>query len=121
MPTAKPSEPWLDAVVVRKPGAMRLIGLMGRKLSGKDTFCQYLQTSARGQGVQVVRLAFGNLLKGEVAKACGVTVEEIDADKAAFRPILQWWGTDFRRQRYGEDYWVSQVRRALASSTCPSS
>jgi hypothetical protein len=93
---------------------MRLIGLTGRKLSGKDTFCQYLQTSARGQGVQVVRLAFADLLKGEVAKACGVTVEEIDADKAAFRPILQWWGTDFRRQRYGEDYWVSQVRRALA-------
>jgi len=25
-------------------------------------------------------------------------------------------GTDFRRQRYGEDYWVSQVRRALAQS-----
>jgi len=92
----------------------RVIGLTGRKLSGKDTFCRCLQTSAQRDGWRVVRLAFADLIKGEVAAACAITVEEINRDKAAFRPVLQWWGTDFRRMRYGEDYWVSQVRKALA-------
>jgi Deoxynucleotide monophosphate kinase len=91
---------------------MLVIGLTGRKQSGKDMFCECLQTSAPS-GLRVVRLAFADLLKGEVAKACGVTVEEINRDKAVFRPVLQWWGTDFRRQRYGEGYWVGQVRKAL--------
>ena len=89
-----------------------VIGLTGRKLSGKDTFCEALQTSAR-PGVRVVRLAFGDFLKDEVAEACGVMVEEINRDKAAFRSILQWWGTDLRRNRCGDDYWVGRMRRAL--------
>lgn len=96
------------------PTELRVIGLTGRKLSGKDTFCHCLQTSAQRDGRRVVRVAFADLIKGEVAAACGVTVEEINRDKAAFRPILQWWGTDLRRMRYANDYWVSQVRKALA-------
>ena len=25
-------------------------------------------------------------------------------------PLLQWWGTDFRRKYFGADYWVNKVR-----------
>ncbi len=94
---------------------MRVIGLTGRKGSGKDTFCACLQASAQRAGQRVVRLAFADLLKAEVARACGVSVLEINAHKEVFRPVLQWWGTDFRRARYGVDYWVAQVRRGLTA------
>ncbi len=91
---------------------MTVIGLTGRKQSGKDTFCQLLQASAP-HGVRVVRLAFADFLKAEVAEACKVSVEEINRDKSAFRLVLQWWGTDFRRNRFGDDYWINRVRTAL--------
>ena len=91
---------------------LEVLGLTGRKLSGKDTFYGIVQASAP-PWVRVQRLAFADFLKEEVARACHVTVEEINRDKVAFRPILQWWGTDFRRNRYGDRYWVDQVTLAL--------
>lgn len=61
----------------------------------------------------VVRLAFADDLKREVAQACGVTVNFIEAHKDNFRLILQGWGTEFRRQIHGDKYWVHRMERSI--------
>jgi len=89
---------------------MKLFGLTGKMHAGKDTFFNYVQ--ARDAGV--TRVAFGDALKAEVAAACGVSVPYINEHKDVFRPILQWWGTDFRRRLHGENYWIQRVADTLA-------
>ena len=88
---------------------MKLIGLSGRKQSGKDTVASMIEELVLGP---VAKIAFADALKHEVCKLLGVTREEIEADKARFRGILQWWGTEWRRNenRY---YWIEQLDVAV--------
>ena len=88
-----------------------IIGLVGRMQSGKDTIAQMI-CEAAPEGVMVFQLAFAKALKQEVATACGVSVDMINANKQLYRPILQWWGTEFRR---GQDsqYWIRTAENAL--------
>lgn len=85
---------------------LRLIGISGKKLSGKDTLCRLLQQHYAGESV---RLAFADPLKEEVAKAICRPIKWVEDNKADLRLLLQAWGTDFRRKHYGENYWVKQV------------
>ena len=94
-----------------------LIGITGKKKSGKDSFFKALQDHG---GPRLVRYAFGDDLKSEVAAACDCTVAQIEKDKRLFRPMLQWWGTDFRRNCYGDDYWVRKMERTLGQVGSPS-
>lgn len=81
---------------------------------GKDTICSILKKNITNKNV--VRLGFADPLKKEIARACGVTVEHIDENKPLFRPILQWWGTDFRRGQ-NKNYWIQQWAKAAACYT----
>lgn len=90
-----------------------IIGLIGKAGSGKDTTFHAIASL----GIDCRRFAFGDPLKEEVAAALGITVEEINADKARFRTILQWWGTEWRRQRFGEDYWVRRVAERIGRAS----
>ena len=45
--------------------------------------------------------------------ACEVTVDRIERNKELYRPILQWWGTEFRRGVKGYDYWVKKMEHEL--------
>lgn len=97
---------------------INLIGLSGKKQSGKDTFCKFLRDSVEHSHRPAFvehshRLAFADFLKMEVADACGVTMEFIEMNKGRFRPMLQWWGTDFRRNTQGNDYWIQQLEHAF--------
>lgn len=83
---------------------MHLLGLTGLKQSGKDTVLKCIRELMPNK--LITRVNFADTLKAEVANACGVEVDYIDANKEHFRLILQGWGTDFRRQLYGEDYWL---------------
>lgn len=87
-----------------------IIGITGKKKSGKDT----LFSMFAGVSADFNRFAFGDDLKAEVAYACGVTVKFINDNKDVFRPVLQWWGTDFRRNCCGKDYWVAKMRDQLS-------
>ena len=87
-----------------------LIGISGKKLSGKDALC----TALRNQwGDKSQRIAFADALKQEVSIACNVSRSFIEQHKAQFRPMLQWWGTDFKRHFHGDDYWVQQTLAQL--------
>lgn len=89
---------------------MIIIGLTGKKQSGKTTAANILQSNINAATRQV---AFADALKFEVARACGVSVELIEINKKVFRPILQWWGTDFKRNLVGESYWIDRLNGAL--------
>ena len=90
---------------------MKVIGISGKKQSGKDTVAAMLSLMYPG----CVKYYFAGELKKEVARACGVTTEYIDQHKPNFRLILQGWGTDFRRNVYGDDYWLKKMDIALES------
>jgi len=85
---------------------LTVIGISGKKQSGKDTLCRYLTELS---ATPVTRIGFADALKDEVAKACGVTVEFIEQHKPDFRIMLQWFGTDFRRKFHGDNYWVNKL------------
>ena len=88
---------------------MHVLGLTGKKKAGKDTVTQFIMKSMPHKNI--VRVGFADALKLEVARACCVTVDEINKHKDNFRLILQGWGTDFRRKLYGEDYWITRWER----------
>lgn len=85
---------------------MKLIGLTGYKQSGKDTVLQCIREIWHTKNV--MRHNFADPLKQEIANACKVDIEFIEKHKPIFRTMMQWWGTDFRRNLYGSDYWVLQ-------------
>ena len=95
---------------------IRLIGIVGRKRSGKDTLFSYLRQLLKVKHLNAYRFAFADELKREVSKATGVPLHLIEQHKDQFRPILQWWGTDFRRQYCMEDYWLPAFQAVFDST-----
>lgn len=92
---------------------MHLIGLSGKKFAGKDTVADMileLLPHLRGQ-----KFSFAYALKKEVCAACDITMGFLEAHKENFRLILQGWGTDYRRELYGQDYWIEALLRVLVA------
>ena len=87
-----------------------LIGISGKKRAGKDTVAAIIKAV---WPTPTIVYPFAKPLKAEVARACGVSVEYLEANKDMFRLILQGWGTDFRRTLNGQGYWIRQMERAL--------
>lgn len=102
-----------------------IIGLSGKKRSGKDTVCQIIQSLL---DLQVERMAVADTLKEEavdflskdfLAPSRETMLEEIGLDqtKEKYRMFLQWWGTEFRKEICGvPDYWVNLLRERIAKS-----
>jgi len=95
---------------------MRLIGICGKKRSGKDTAFEILRRI--GGRSRIYRSAFADPLKREVVRALRsvgsqVELSDIEADKERFRVLLQWWGTEFRRAYFGGDYWLRRMDESI--------
>jgi len=91
---------------------VRVVGISGYKLSGKDTFCSLLQLKFP----KVVRLAIADEIKRELAVFLGITVDRIETFKEPhYRRPLQDLGSS--RRRIDENYWItkacSQIQNAL--------
>jgi hypothetical protein len=95
---------------------MTVIGVSGKKRSGKDTFFQMLE---KHSSVPVYRLAFADTLKNEIyemiLKPDGLERSMLDNDetKEQFRILLQWWGTEYRRRLFRDDYWLVKLSEQL--------
>lgn len=87
---------------------MLIIGLAGSKKSGKSTAASIIAEECAKIHLRCNILAFADSLKQEVAKAAGVDIKFLEEHKDNFRLILQGWGTDFRRNLNGKDYWIKQ-------------
>lgn len=85
----------------------KIIAFTGKKQSGKDTCADILQANWPDKSVSFVRISFAHILYEEVAKACGVSILHIKENKKLYRPILQWWGTEFRRGQ-NPNYWIDK-------------
>lgn len=94
---------------------MTLIGISGKKNHGKDAVYQHIKSLCEPM-LKVQRIGFADALKEEVALACGVSLEFVEKNKTTFRTMLQWWGTEFRRNLYDDNYWIEQVMRKIHKS-----
>ena len=90
-----------------------LIGISGKKRTGKDTVGAMVVEWLNEHGFDAAQVAFADQLKDEVAEATGVNRRMQEMDKERWRPILQWWGVEFRRHYFGQDYWVSKMTQKL--------
>ena len=90
-----------------------LIGISGKKKSGKDTAAKIISEQLDNS----VILHFADALKLEIAQATGFSLRYIDEHKDNFRLILQGWGTDFRRKIYGEDYWIKKLHEFIVEES----
>jgi len=99
---------------------MKIIALSGKKQSGKDTVyleaCQYF-SELEDQKIRCGRVGFADPLKHEVSVATGFRTDFIEEHKQGFRTLLQVWGTDFRRQFFGNDYWINKMDEIIKKST----
>lgn len=97
---------------------MKIIGLSGKKLSGKDTIYRVARDIFTEQNAKsrVGRVAFGDALKAEVSEITGFRTDYIEDNKERFRSLLQVWGTEFRREFHGHDYWIQKMGDILTSS-----
>ncbi len=91
------------------------IGLSGYMRSGKDTIADYLIAK---HGYK--RFGFAQALKEEVARGIGCTPDDLDEEplRSQVRPVLQVWGTEFRRAQ-DPDYWVKQAALKIDSAAGP--
>lgn len=98
---------------------MHLIGLVGKKHHGKDSWFKYLRSHL--PGLIVYRYAFADPVKRECLRALRVSgfngdLEYLELHKELFRGLFQWWGTEFRRNLFGEDYWLRRLEETLTGS-----
>lgn len=89
-----------------------VIGLCGKKRSGKDTVHQILKDKFKC----VRRIAFADALKQELAEALKLPVGFIEERKDVFRLGLQWYGSEYRRGLYGDNYWIDKAREVYNRS-----
>jgi len=96
------------------------VGITGPAKSGKDTVGKLLLEllNDHENRVCVTSVAFATRLKQECARATGLPLDLFydEKYKETLRPLMQWWGTEFKRnpalQGY-QSYWVDAVRSFL--------
>jgi ABC-type dipeptide/oligopeptide/nickel transport system ATPase component len=98
-----------------------VIGLTGKSGSGKSFAAELLKQHFQDQGFKVEILAFATKLKKDLAKTlsslpyCPFSEEQLlelfeSPEKEKYRPLFQWFGTDFIREICRQDYfWIHEL------------
>lgn len=85
-----------------------IIGLAGKKRSGKTTAANHLLKLASKQGLQPIRIGFADSIKAEVAKIFGPCTDE---NKTIIRPVYQAVG-EAMKALHGEHVWVKRLKES---------
>jgi hypothetical protein len=100
---------------------MLFIGIAGYKRAGKDTTAKMLIEELQKFDIIATRRAFADKLKEEVAEFLSdfcpkYSTEEYlgimhsdGQEKEQYRLLMQWWGTEGRRQMFDQMYWLDQL------------
>lgn len=88
----------------------KLIGIGYQKQSGKDTAANLISELFRPSTSLIFH--FADELKAEVSAALGISITEINNDKQLYRPLLQWWGGEYRRGQ-SVNYWISKLEEQI--------
>lgn len=95
---------------------MKLIGIVGKARSGKDTIGQLIADSLRDEGLVVAKWAFADPLKTQVYGEFPDEVQfhELWGEKPeTVRYLLQTRGTEQGRDVHGYDVWVREVEAQI--------
>jgi hypothetical protein len=97
-----------------------VIGVAGKARSGKTFLSKAIETcvSNKHPELPVHTFAFADVLKDECANATGIDRKLFDdpVTKEILRPLMQWWGTDFKRNpmfKGYSGYWVDKFHHLL--------
>lgn len=102
---------------------MRLV-LYGNQGSGKTSTADLLGKIAEKDGITYTRLSFAEPLKREIADALATFTypasriyDEMQDEKKKikWRRVMQFWGTEIRRDIFGNEYWVDKLLAAVPS------
>ena len=97
-----------------------IIGLIGNKRVGKDTFADYLVEKYNFR-----KIAFADPIKNGVKILFDLSDEQLNGNLKEVidkrwnrtpRQILQEIGTDYCRKNYGEDIWIKRMKYELSKS-----
>lgn len=88
-----------------------ILGIVGRKRSGKDTFASVLAEAGWA------RVAFADALKEELASLLGVDAAFVEGHKEQLRLALQLRGTEHWRARDPE-HWLREAERRVNVLLC---
>lgn len=86
---------------------MLILGLTGHKKSGKDTAVIFLKEFL--PKLRIKRVGFADALKEDICKLVECDLEYLEKHKDNFRLLMQGYGTDIRRQLFGEYYWINRL------------
>lgn len=100
------------------------VALIGSMRSGKSSIADCLRATL-GAEQMVINLSFARALKQEVAELLNGTRQptqepftaeffDRDANRPLYRPLLQWYGTEYRRGQKA-NYWVEKVEQVIQS------
>jgi hypothetical protein len=102
---------------------MKILGLAGQAGAGKDHTFEYIRDLI--DPLKATRIAFADGLKFDIEETLGLL--HFDLELIRYKPyspeirsLLQWWGTELRREQYGDDYWVNKGME-MASDAWPHS
>jgi len=98
---------------------MKLVGLVGRARSGKDTVADFMSMTG-----DFNKMAFAEPLKNAACHIFGLTHEQVNGDEYdreeghpfwgfSVRTILQKLGTESVRDVFGADHWVRLMEKRL--------
>lgn len=90
-----------------------IIGLVGKKHSGKDTFyANCLELFLNGDiTLQPKRFAFADSLKEVVSMELGISVSEINKNKPLYRTKLQEIGV--AKRQLDKEFWINELAKKL--------
>jgi len=103
-----------------------IIGIAGDIGSGKDTLAVFMQEYAKQNNIPCHIRGMAHSLRSEVVdflmkalpqdhpgresrEACFELLINRDT-KEQFRGLMRWWGTEYRRMLFQDDYWIEQHR-----------
>jgi len=100
---------------------VNLIGLIGRKNSGKDSVANII-SDVTPVDIKVLRFAFADRLKKVCTELFAFPDDSFFHDQSKKevvhpdyshmtpREIMQWFGTDFIRKEMGDEFWINRLR-----------